>query len=259
VHLPFRVLLILGVLIVAGHNLLDGYVTNGSHWTDMLWYTIHQAQFLPITETRIINFGYPVLPWIGVMVLGYCFGYLYQPGTTAEQRFRALMRIGLGAALLFVFIRWINLYGNLTPWSVQKNGVFTLLSFINVTKYPPSLDFVLITLGPALVFLALIEKVKNNITDFLMVFGRVPLFYYFLHIFVIKVIAVVGLLMTGKSWTLMILNNDLFETTVMASYGYPLWIVYLLWALVVMICYPACRWYMQYKATHKAQWWLSYL
>ncbi|WP_231850239.1 hypothetical protein [Winogradskyella sp. PG-2] len=128
-----------------------------------------------------------------------------------------------------------------------------------MSKYRPSLAYLLITLGPALLFLLVVENIKNKITNFLLVFGRVPFFYYVLHIFVIHIVAIIGLLITGKDWKLMILDNETMSSGRLQGYGYSLFTVYLVWILIVLLLYPICKRYMRYKANNKDKWWLSYL
>ena len=147
----------------------------------------------------------------------------------------------------------------MVPWTVQKDAMFTLLSFINVSKYPPSLLFILITIGPTFLVLFLLEDYQSKITDILLVFGRVPFFYYILHIFVIHSAALITLFLLGKDWRLMIFGPESFTTNKMAENGYSLGIVYLVWILVVVFLYPLCKKYMTYKLNNPQKWWLSYL
>ena len=259
IYLPKKILLIIGVVIVVGHNLLDGIVMDGYSPQALLWYFVHQQKFLPISESRIIFFNYPILTWIGVMALGYCFGQFYRHGFDAEKRKKWLLRLGLGAIVLFFVLRFINIYGDLYPWGQQKNAVYTILSFFNVTKYPPSLSFLLITLGPSLLFLYATENLKGRFANFILAYGRVPFFYYFLHMLFIHFFALLLLLILGGKWQLMILKNEVFMLGELATYGYSLWIVYLIWIGVVLLTYPLCKRYMLYKANNKDKWWLSYL
>ncbi|MBP6978664.1 MAG: DUF1624 domain-containing protein [Lentimicrobiaceae bacterium] len=259
IHLRWKVLLVIGVLIVAGHNLLDGITAEGKSFTSILWYLLHQEYFLELSEKLMILIGYPVLPWIGVMILGYCLGNLYSRETDASRRKKWLLGLGLGSIALFILLRSINVYGDLEPWSSQKNILYTIFSFINVTKYPPSLDFILLTLGPALLFLYATETIKNRFTNFFIVFGRVPFFYYVLHILFIHLLALLGLVVTGGDWRLMILTEDVFVSHQIDTYGYPMWVVYVIWIAVVLLLYPISRKYMICKARHKDKWWLSYL
>ena len=259
IYLPSKVLLILALLLVAGHNLLDGITMEGKSFTSIIWYILHQSSFIEFSENFVLIVGYPILPWIGVMVLGYCFGGFYAKDFDVSLRKKWLLRLGVGAIVLFFILRSINIYGDLVPWSIQKNPTFTILSFLNVTKYPPSLSFLLVTVGPALLFLYSIETIKNKITDFFLVFGRVPFFYYILHLLVIHFAALIGLIITGGDWRIMILTGSVFTSGKLASYGYPLWVAYLIWIVIVLLLYPVSKKYMLYKASNKDKWWLSYL
>ncbi len=259
IFLPRKIILVIGILLIAGHNLLDGITAQGSGIKSIIWSILHAQNDFALSENHAVVIFYPIMPWIGVMALGYLFGAFYQKDYDPYVRRKWLLRLGFGALILFFVLRGINIYGDLKPWAVQDTIVKTILSFFNVTKYPPSLLYLCITLGPALLFLYAFENSKNKITDFFLVYGRVPLFYYFLHIFVIHLLAIVGLLIFGGDWHMMILNNENFSPENFANYGYPLFVVYIIWILVVLMLYPFCRKYMIYKATHKDKWWLSYL
>lgn len=258
IYLPKKLVLIFGLAMVFGHNLLDGIVMQGSSLKSVIWYILHQQNFVPF-GTRFVGIFYPIIPWVGVMALGYVFGSLYQSGFDINSRKKWLLRLGLGSVILFFVLRVINVYGDPIPWSVQKNDTFTVMSFFNVYKYPPSLLFLLITLGPGFLFLYATESIKNKITDFFLVFGRVPFFYYVLHIFIIHLSALVLHVLLGGNWRDMILDASIFTTNTMATYGYSLFVVYLVWIAIVLSLYPICKKYMEYKVTNKGKWWLSYL
>ena len=259
IYLPKKVLLFLGIFLIAGHNLLDSIVTEGQSLQSIIWYVLHQEQLLVINPNQLIVLKYPVIPWIGIMVLGYLFGTFYQKDYVATIRKKWLLRLSLGALVIFFVLRGLNIYGDLTPWSVQNTITKTVLSFFNITKYPPSILFICITLGPALLFLHTIESTKNRVTDFFLVFGRVPLFYYFLHVLLIHLLAIGGILIFGGNWEDMILTADGFLNANLINYGYSLPIVYLVWISVVLLLYPLSKKYMIYKANNKDKWWLSYL
>ena len=167
--------------------------------------------------------------------------------------------MGLVAIALFILIRGLNSYGDPEPWTQQKDGIFTLLSFLNLSKYPPSLVFALATLGPGLLFLSVAEKFNNGITKFFIVFGNVPFFYYLMHMLFIHLFAMLGLLITGQDWRLMILDETAFFGDKLAHYGYSLSVVYLIWVGLILFLFPFCKKYMLYKAAHREKWWLSYL
>ena len=259
VYLPKKMILILGIVLVAGHNLLDEIVMEGKSFGSIIWYILHQRVAFNIGPDYEITFAYPIIPWIGVLALGYCFGSLYKRDFNPSLRKTWLLGLGFGAIALFYILRGLNGYGDLHPWSVQKDSIFTIMSFFNVTKYPPSLDYILITLGPAMLFLYVIENVKNRFTNFLLVFGRVPLFYYFLHIFVIHLFAILGMMIMGDDWHNMILTMEVFQNAALINYGYPLYVVYIIWIAIVLLLYIPSKKYMVYKANNKDKWWLSYL
>lgn len=259
IFLSKKVLLTIGLLIVFSHNTLDHIVMQGTDLISIVWYILHQPSFIPLGENVKIGVLYPVLPWIGIMVLGYCLGMLFKNDFSIVKRQRWLLILGFSAITLFFILRGINVYGDLVPWSYQNTTTKTILSFFKVTKYPPSLAYTLITLGPALLFLFAIESIKNKVTDFLLVFGRVPLFYYFLHVLVIHSLAIIGILIFGGDWRNMILTAEVFDNARLINYGYPLYIVYLVWITVIAVLYLPCKKYMIYKANNKDKWWLSYL
>jgi len=259
IYVPKKLSLLIGILLVAGHNLLDGIITQGSDPASIVWYIFHQDMFLPLSPTKMVVFHYPALPWIGTIILGYHFGNLYKKEFDASFRKKWLLNLGFGAIILFIVLRATNSYGNLLPWSIQKDGTYTFLSFINVTKYPPSLLFLLITIGPSLLFLYAIETIKNKITDFFLVFGRVPLFYYFAHVLVIHTLALGVHVLLGGEWQDLILRAQDFTNPKLLDYGYSLLVVYSVWILTILFLYPFCKKYMQYKANNKDKWWLSYL
>ena len=258
IYLPLKVLLVIGIILMAGHNLLDGIVVKGTSFSSIIWYILHQRQFIQI-GSKMFAFAYPIIPWFGLIITGYCFGKLYAKDFNAELRKKYLITIGVAAIGLFFVIRGINVYGDLTPWSVQDTTTKTILSFFKVTKYPPSLVYLLITIGPSLLFLYAIETVKNKITDFFLVFGRVPLFYYFLHILVIHILAILGIVIFGGNWKNMILSADVFMNAKLINYGYSLLVVYIVWLGVIALLYYPSKKYMTYKANNKDKWWLSYL
>lgn len=259
IHLPVKLLTGLSLLIIFGHNLLDNIVMQGHSLQAIFWYIFHQQMFLPLESNRMIIFFYPFLPWIGVMTLGYCFGFLYHKGFSQQLRKKYLLFLGISSVSLFIIIRLINVYGDMVPWSQQNSFIMTMLSFINVSKYPPSLLYLLITIGPTFFVLYFLEDFKTKFTEILLVFGRVPFFYYVLHVLFIHAAALLTLVVLGGDWTLMILDTNAFTTNKLANYGYSLWVVYAVWIGIVTLLYPLCYKYMAYKLKHKEKWWLSYL
>ena len=256
--LPKKVILGIGLLLVFGHNLLDNFTTQGQDPLAVIWYILHQGGSVT-TNDHFIRIMYPIIPWIGVMALGYVFGTLYSYGFSEIRRGKWLFSLGIGSIALFFVLRLTNIYGDPSPWEVQESGLFSILSIFNVTKYPPSLLFILITLGPAFIFLYLTEAIKNRITSFFLVFGRVPFFYYLLHVFVIHLAALLGLIITGGDWELMIIKKNSIFSGQFLGYGYPLIVVYMVWIFIVILLYFPSKRYMEYKIQNRHKWWLSYL
>ena len=260
VQLPYKIIFILGVLIVFGHNILDYKSVNeglkGSALADLLYFSNFSVHTL--FENHFVIIVYAFLPWTGVMLLGYCFGKLYEPGSDAAWRRKKLLQLGAGALLLFIILRFINMYGDPMPWSAQPRGaVFTILSFFNVNKYPPSLLFLCMTIGTGILFLALIEKVQNRFTGVMNVYGRVPMFYYILHFYIIHTLVVIVFYLQGFGSKDIVTPNVPFLFRPPA-FGFNLWGVYAVWIFVVAVLYPLCKKYNRYKSTHD-KWWLSYL
>lgn len=250
---PF--ILIAAVLLIAGHNLLDTVHVPGS----FLWALLHEQGDFVFGRSGI-SVTYPVIPWIGTIALGYYFGSLYDGRYNASKRKKTLLFVGLFAIVVFILLRAFNIYGDAAHWSPQNNAVFSLLSFLNVTKYPPSLLYILITLGPALIFLALAAKPLNSFTEKIAVFGRVPFFYYIVHIYIIHVFSMIAALVTGYHWSDMILTGKVNSAAELKGYGFGLLTVYLVWIGLVILLYPFCKWFDHYKRARQAtQKWLTYL
>lgn len=253
-YLPIPVLFVLGLIIVAGHNLLDQFNSQGNN-VPIGWSLLHQTSFRMYAGNRSFMVLYPILPWPGIMLLGYCMGSLFVNGYDAVKRRRKLLLMGTITILVFLVVRWINVYGDLFPWATQKNATATILSFFNVSKYPPSFLYTCMTIGPALIALAWIEKWRAGWMKYVVVYGRVPMFYYLLHFFTIHFLCMIAFFATGHTFSeardgLMMFRPNLF--------GFSLLTVYILWIAIVAALYPLCKWYGKYKATHD-QWWLSYL
>ena len=260
IYLPPKMILIIGLVIMFGHNLLDNIHAQGNSFKDFLWAELHERRAFAIGD-RKVRTGYPLLPWLGIMTLGYSFGVLYKKGMDAAVRKNYLLTLGSAAIVLFLLLRVINRYGDMAPWSAQPSFALTVCSFLNVTKYPPSLMFALMTLGPALVVLALLEKPLNRLGKIIIPIGRVPLFFYILHLFLIHGLALVAVVISGRPWTDMILTGlaDSKGSPWLQGYGFSLAGTYAVWIVVVLILYPLCKWYDNYKMNHKEKWWLSYL
>lgn len=261
VSFNYRILVALGVAITALHNIFD-YYSFANPVADFAanMFVLTEFQPFPVWEGAQVMFAYAILPWTGVMLLGYAAGRWYNPAIfTPETRRKGLIAAGFLVIALFIVLRAINSYGDPRPWEIQRNFTYTVLSFLNVTKYPPSLMYACMTISPGLLALAAIENIRNRFTNIMNVFGRVPFFYYLLHIYVIHLLCIPVYFASGFTVA------DL-ETTKMSfaifvpdeNYGFSLGIVYLIWLFVIFLCYFPSRWYNNYKSTHK-KWWLSYI
>ncbi len=259
IYLPKKIILAISIVLIAAHDLLDGIHVPGNNIKGFLWSFLHDQVFYSIHHVNVLM-GYPLLPWIGIMASGYCLGSLYVPGYDPAKRKKTLICLGLGSVILFIVLRWSNLYGDPAQWSYQKNSLFTFLSFLKTSKYPPSLLFTLMTLGPAMLFLAFAEGPLNAFTEKIIVFGRVPMFFYIAHIYFIHLLAIIAVVLSGRNWSQMILNTWVSNTATLKGYGYNLIIVYIIWLAIIIILYPLCKWYDKYKRAHVAEKkWLSYL
>lgn len=258
IHLRTRWIAAIGIAIVALHNLTDPLnVAPGPvppDGAEALWMVLHQPGFIPVFGVRLLVL-YPVLPWIGVLLCGYCLGHVYT--WDAERRRRLLVRLGVGMVAAFILLRLTNLYGNPFPWSGQKNAAFTVLSFINTQKYPPSLLFILMTLGPALLLLAWVEPMRcGPLGRALVTFGRVPLFFYVLQWVMAHGLGLLLSLAAGKP-TSHLIGMPGF-TPPQPGAGFSLGVAYLCWLAGIALLYPLCRWFAAVKA-RRDEWWLSYL
>ncbi len=258
IHLPKKVIFITGILIVAGHNLLDNIHVDGNGLGAFVWAELHDPKYFTFGG-HTIRTSYPILAWIGIMALGYCFGTFYTSTYPAALRKKRLLIIGSAAILLFIVIRAINLYGDPRQWQQQATIGFTILSFLNVSKYPPSLLYTQITLGPAMLFLAITEKPATKFSNPIITIGRVPLFFYVLHIYLIHLTAMLAAQLSGYKWTDMLLEDWPWYEPQLKGYGFSLGATYLFWISFIVVLYPLCKWYDKYKTNHKDKWWLSYL
>lgn len=268
IHLPVSVISGFGLLMIALHNLLDkfrvqswrGPGTAVPSVTAKIWILLHQAfEAFPIAgfPSPVVIVVYPLIPWIGVMAVGYAFGALYR--LDAQTRRRWLLIMGGSATALFIILRAINMYGDPNKWSQQKNTVYTVLSFLNTSKYPPSLLFLLMTLGPAIISLAFFESegLRGRVAKFFITFGRVPLFFYLLQWFTAHGISILLHFAFGKpvAW---LVQSPLNFGTAPPGTGFNLAVVYVAWIAGVLLLYPLCKWFAGVKQRRR-DWWLSYL
>ena len=253
VWLPAPAILAFGVVMVAGHNLLDG--VRSAH---PLWVMLHAQGFALNRPGFVIFVAYPLVPWVGVTALGYALGQIYE--WTSERRRAFLLRAGLALVAAFVLLRAFNVYGNPVHWAPQASRAMTIVSFLNVTKQPPSLLFLLITLGAALLMLRALDQRTPRVLRPALVFGRVPLFYFVLHLPLIHLLAVVACYaMNGAvHWMFESPNLGAYPFTPPPVWGLSLPVIYVLWVGVIVALYPVCAWFASVKQRRR-EWWLSYL
>jgi uncharacterized membrane protein len=270
VRLPVRWVGSLSVLLIATHNLLDGIRPKQFGSLGWLWTVLHVRGFvfLPFHIPEFVLFQ--IIPWVAVMGAGYAFGSVYL--LDAERRRKIIVRLGLVLTLAFVLLRVTNVYGNPPvgqggvsqgDWHVQPTFEKTAILFLDVEKYPPSLQFLLMTLGPSLLLLAWLDKwtsqhsTTSALTSALLIFGRVPMFYYILHLYLIHAFAVVVAMLFHQPYD-WLLHGGFFLNDIPDGYGHNLPFIYLIWISVVVVLYFPCRWWASLKQ-HRKDWWLSYL
>ncbi|MBO9561959.1 MAG: DUF1624 domain-containing protein [Niastella sp.] len=250
-----KTIAIIGLSIIFLHNLL-AVVPFGK---DSIVAAIINPLFAPGAVSvggRTLLMAYPPIPWLGIMLVGYATGKTFE--WEAPRRKQLFIKIGGAALLLFILLRFINIYGDPVQWQPRKNAIYTILSFINNTKYPPSLQFTLTMLGIMFLILSAAEKARGNIAKVITTYGKVPLFYYILHFYLIHIILIIVLWMQGISWQQMQFATGTFGRPRNVNTGLNLWQVYLVWITVVALLYMPCVWYARYKATHN-KWWLKYI
>jgi uncharacterized membrane protein len=252
-HLPTRLVIAFGLVLIAGHNLLDRIQSSNP-----LWSILHSPNFVLTTPQHSVFVAYPLIPWIGVTAVGYGLGQVF--ALASDRRRRFLLRTGLGMTAAFAILRGMNIYGDPVLWTTQKSAAFTVLSFLNANKYPPSLLFLLMTLGPALLFLWAIDGGTPQFLRPALVLGKVPMFYYLLHFPLIHLLAVaVCYARYGQvHWMFESPTIAQFPVTLPPGWGYSLPVIYLIWASVVLALYPLCRWFAALKQ-RRSDVWLSYL
>jgi uncharacterized membrane protein len=237
---------LLGVVIVAGHNALDSVTAEQLGLPGWLWTVLHRQGIVEMRPGYFFFVIYPLLPWFGVLAAGYGLGPLLR----LERRRQILLTLGLALTAVFVALRWSNLYGDPRPWEPMGDGLRTLMSFLNCTKYPPSLLFVCMTLGPALVALALADPPAGPLARPLVTFGRVPLFYFLVHFLLIHAAAVAVALVRHGRCDWLLANPGPGAPPPPPDAGFGLAGVYVVWVLVVLAMYGPCRWYAGVKRRH---------
>ncbi|MGH7604981.1 MAG: DUF1624 domain-containing protein [Gemmatimonadaceae bacterium] len=251
VHLPRSVVAAGSIVMIAGHNLLDSVTPQSWGAFAPLWTVLHVPGFAIPGKLFI---AYPLIPWVGVMALGWAVADVFRWDSVKRKRF--LITTGIATTILFIIVRAVNHYGDPFTWSHQRSPALTVASFLNVNKYPPSLDFLLMTIGPLMVALGVLEHARGRVASWISVYGKVPLFYYVVHIFVVNTLAT--LIAWAQGGTPRRIEAVIDPASIPAWYGLPLPGVYAAWILVVVAMYPLCRWFARLKA-ERDDWWLSYL
>jgi len=247
-----------GLIMIAGHNLLDPIRPSALGMLAPIWSVLHVPGVILNSPRHLVQVAYPLIPWVGVTAAGYGLGPLLE--WPVDRRQRWLLRLGVAIATGFVVLRAINIYGDPSPWSLQRSGVHTLLSFLNTTKYPPSLQFLSMTLGPALILMwAFDRRIPAALRPALIV-GKVPLFYFLAHFVAIHGLAVLVCWLRYGEVHWMFESPDLRHFPITEPPGWPLGlpVVYAIWVFVVVALYPLCRRYAAFKARSDSPW-LSYL
>ena len=260
IHVPRRVLAIGSLAVMVLHNTLDGLQAAQFGALSWLWQMLHQQGVFMVFGIPFVV-AYPVLPCIALMAAGFAAGpiFLLEP----QERRRVLVRWGSGLIAGFVLLRALNVYGDPAPWSVQPTAALTVVSFFRATKYPPSLDFVLMTIGPAVLALIYLERRTLPASHPLVIFGRVPFFYYVTHFWLLHAFASLLAWLRYGSASLAFLFSPLPSmggppSLFPPAFGYPLWVTYAVWVGIVVVLYPLCRWFAGVKARRR-DWWLSYM
>lgn len=255
-RLDQKIITLLGLFIVFLHGLFPLIPFGEQTLLKSILSPLFGPSAVPLTDDRILIIAYAPLPWLGIMLLGFATGSLYE--LEQSLRLKKLLRLGAVSILLFFVFRVMNSYGDPSKWSTQANEVYTVLSFLNVSKYPPSLLFCLMTLGLMLLALAYFEKTRNRVSDFALVFGRVPLFFFLLHFLAIHLLLIAVLLFQGFSWQELSFSSGNFGRPKNVPSGVTLAYVLLIWPILIIALYPICKWFGSIKQRNKS-WWVSYL
>lgn len=259
IRISYYAVLAAGIILFFGHNIFDHITLPAAGTTRIILDLFFTAtgSIIPLDSNHVVGDFYAILPWTGAMMLGYSIGHWFNKEFPAAKRKQLLLLTGSSLIILFILLRFTGVYGNPTPWKKQDSFLYNLFAFINTTKYPPSLQYLSMTLGPACILLALLENIKAKWSGIVSVYGRVPFFYYVLHFYILHTILVILFFATGHT-SAEIYNPFVPFNFRPVTFGYGLPVVYGIWLGVVILLYLPCRWFSNYKRTH-SRWWLSYL
>lgn len=247
---------IIGLLIIVTHNLSSVIPFSNESIIKFILTPFFSPTAIPLFSGKVFVMGYPPIPWFGIMLIGFSTGKYFQK-SAIERKF-IFKIIGLLFIAAFFILRLINVYGDSSPWSSQNNWSLTVLSFMNISKYPPSLIYVCITIGILFFLLAYAERFNKDLIRLLTTYGKVPLFYFIVHFYLIHFITLLILFIQGFNWSQLNFAIGTFGRPKDMVSGLPLWSIYLIWIMVVLVMYFPCKWFGQYKARHQS-WWIKYL
>jgi len=256
-RISYRTVLVIGIILVLGHNIFDLFPAPNDPTGGLILKVFFTASgtVVPLGANHFVGVFYAILPWTGIMFLGYGAGKWFGKDYDPKKRKTNLLNFGAIALILFVGLRIAGIYGDPAPRKEYQDVFKNLLSFFNVSKYPPSLQYTCLTIGVALVLLAISEKFKNKFTKVLSVYGSVPFFYYVIHFYLLHTILVIVFFLSGYT------SKDIYSVPFLfrpTQFGFDLWGVYLIWIVVVLALYYPCKWFKKYKETH-SKWWLRYV
>ena len=254
--LPSWFIGIIGLVIIFGHNFLSVLQFENHPDIKQVLSPLINFNLYQVSPRFTFVISYPFIPWFGIMLTGFAAGRLFE--LPAERRKKIYLSIGLSALIVFTFLRFVNYYGDQSLWSVQKNGLFTFLSFINVSKYPPSLLFSLMTLGIMFLMFYISDGLNNRFIRIVSDYGRVPFFYFLIHLYLIHSLMIVVMFLQGFHWQDLAFEPFQYGRGGAGS-GIGIATVYLIWLCVVVLLYPLCKWYGNYKAAHREKKFLRYL
>lgn len=253
--LQIRAIGVFGLAIIFLHNLVPIIPFDKTSLLKKVISPFFATGAFPLSNETTFVIGYPPIPWLGIMLLGFMAGLIFQYDIVIRKKL--FLRIGILSLMLFMIIRIINKYGDLFPWVKQKTEIYTFLSFLNVSKYPPSLQFCLLTLGVMFLILFTVEGIKNKFTNIASVYGKVPLFFFVIHWYIVH--PVMFLIVFLQGYKVSDLEFGFNFGRPKGASGVELWSIYLIWIVLLMMLYPICKWYGDYKERHKENRWLRYM
>jgi uncharacterized membrane protein len=254
--LSSRQLGVIGLIILFCHNLTALIPFSENSLIKLILTPFFNPTAIPLFAGKVFVMGYPPIPWLGIMLVGFAAGQFFE--WDAAKRKQRFIQFGLGALFLFILLRFVNIYGDSLPWASQKTPLLTFLSFMNVTKYPPSLAFCLVTLGLMFLLLAFAEQLNSGFKKVASVYGKVPLFFFVIHFYLVHIVALIMLFLQGFHWGQFAFATGTFGRPKGLESGLSLGAIYLIWVGVLVALYPLCLWFGKYKAAHR-YWWLRYI